>query len=54
MKKSVLWYIAICAGAVSFTACTVLVVMYGRDIYACACNQVSRLKSAKDKVLFLL
>ncbi|MCL2456985.1 MAG: hypothetical protein FWD19_05505 [Defluviitaleaceae bacterium] len=51
MKKSTLWYITICAGAVSLVAATILAVMYGRDVFSCARYQVLKLRSAKDKTL---
>jgi hypothetical protein len=51
MKKSVLWCVAICAGAVSFTAGTALAVMYGKDIYSCARDKASKLRAMKDKAL---
>jgi hypothetical protein len=51
MKKSVLWYVAICAGAVTFVVVAILVVMYSRDIIVCVRGQLDKIKSLKDKAM---
>ena len=51
MKKSTLWCVAICAGAVLFIAGAILVVMYGRDVYSYTSSKISNMRSAKDKAL---
>ena len=51
MKKSVLWYIAICAGAIFCAAVAILAVMYSRDIFTFTSKRLAGVKSLKDKVM---
>ncbi|MDR0248359.1 MAG: hypothetical protein LBI44_01655 [Oscillospiraceae bacterium] len=51
MKKAVLWYVAICAGALTYTAAAVLAVMYVRDIFTFARGKAVKLRATKGKLL---
>jgi len=54
VKKSVLWYIAICAGAVFCAAVAILAVMYSQNVYSFARRRVANVKSLKDRALLPL
>jgi hypothetical protein len=54
MKKSILWYIAICSGALYCAAVAILTVMYSKDIYSFLQNRVTKVKSVKDRALIQL
>jgi hypothetical protein len=51
MKKTVLWYIVVCAGGIFFVTSTVLAVMYGKDICKGIQGQIVKVKSLKEKAL---
>jgi len=51
VKKSTLWYIVICAGAVFCVASSILAIMYSKDIYAFTRKQIDKVVSLKDRAL---
>jgi len=54
VKKSTLWYVLICAGAVFCVASSILAIMYSKDIYEFTRKQIDKVVSLKDKAMFQL
>lgn len=51
MKKSVLWGITISAGVISYTAGTILAIMYGKDLYTYTRRKLAK-RRKKRNMLF--